>query len=438
MKDISVIILAAGEGTRMKSKTPKVLHEICGKSMLYHSISAALAISDNVVVVLGFESERVLEHLNLEFADKIGKEIKTTIQDRTKLPGTAGAVIAGISEVCRDSLIITCADMPLVSASELESLANSSSDVCVGAFELDEPFGYGRVVLKDNKVEKIVEQKDASEAQKAIKLCNSGAYAFKTQLLKDLLPRIDNQNASKEYYLTDAIALAIKSGAKVSSQSLDSVNFMGVNDKVALAFAQDKMLEKIREKWMKEGVIMHLPSTIYIDIEASFEGECEIESGVVIKGASVIKNSVIKSGSVIESSVVESSDVGPNAHLRPKSNIKDTHIGNFVELKNATLNGVKAGHLSYLGDCEIGEGSNIGCGTITCNYDGIKKHRTIIGKNVFVGSDTAFVAPVSIADNTLIAAGSVVTKDSRKGELVITRAEQKNIAGYFEKKFGKK
>lgn len=438
MNDISVMILAAGEGTRMKSSKPKVLHEICGKSMLYHSISTALKISQNVVVILGYESERVLEHLHQQFPKQMGKEIKTAIQDRINLPGTAGAVIAGINEISKDTLIITCADMPLVSADELKNLAEPVSDVCVGAFELENPFGYGRVVTKDSKVEKIIEQKDASEDEKAIKLCNSGAYAFKTAILKELLPRINNQNASKEYYLTDAIALAIKSGAKVSSQSLDSTNFMGVNDKIALAQAQDKMLENIRNHWMRAGVIMHLPSTIYIDINAVFEGECELESGVVIKGASIIKNSVIKSGSVIESSIIENSDVGPNAHLRPKSNIKGTHIGNFVELKNATLNGVKAGHLSYLGDCEISEGTNIGCGTITCNYDGIKKHRTTIGKNVFVGSDTAFVAPVNIADNTLIAAGSVVTKDSSEGELIITRAKQQNIAGYFEKKFGKK
>lgn len=438
MNDICVMILAAGEGTRMKSTKPKVLHEICGKSMLYHSINTALEISQNVVVILGFESERILEHLNLEFPSQMGKEIKTALQDRKNLPGTAGAVMAGMSEVSKDTLIITCADMPLITANELKSLANEPCDVCVGAFELENPFGYGRVVIKNNKVEKIVEEKDASENEKAIKLCNSGAYAFKTALLKELLPQINKQNASKEYYLTDAIALAIKSGAKVSSGSLNSTNFMGVNDKIALAAAQDKMLALIRQKWMRAGVIMHLPNTIYIDTEASFEGECEIESAVVIKGASIIKNSVIKSGSVIESSLIENSDIGPNAHLRPKSNIKDTHIGNFVELKNATLNGVKAGHLSYLGDCEIDSGTNIGCGTITCNYDGVKKHRTIIGKNVFVGSDTAFVAPINIADNTLIAAGSVVTKDSSEGELVITRAKQQNIAGYFEKKFGKK
>lgn len=438
MNDICVMILAAGEGTRMKSPKPKVLHEICGKSMLSHSIDEALKISKNVVVILGFESERVLEHLSQEFPSKIGKEIKTAIQDRANFPGTAGAVMAGMSEVSASTLIITCADMPLITASELESLAQSDSDVCVGAFELANPFGYGRVVTKDSKVEKIVEQKDASEAEKAIKLCNSGAYAFKSKLLKELLPQINNQNASNEYYLTDAIALAIKSGAKVAHAELNSTHFMGVNDKVALAQAECEMLESLRNEWMKKGVIMHLPHTIYIEKSVVFEGECEIESNCVIKGATLIKNSLIKSGSVIENSKIVDSDVGPNAHLRPKSHIKGTHIGNFVELKNATLNGVKAGHLSYLGDCEIDTGTNIGCGTITCNYDGVSKHRTIIGKNVFVGSDTAFVAPLNIADNTLIGAGSVVTRDSNEGELVITRAKQQNIAGYFEKKFGKK
>ena len=183
---------------------------------------------------------------------------------------------------------------------------------------------------------------------------------------------------------------------------------------------------------------MHFPDTIFIDSRAKFDGECEIEPNVMIMGNCEIINSHIKANSVIEDSFIKNSDVGPNAHLRPKSHITDTHIGNFVELKNAKLNGVKAGHLSYLGDCEIDKGTNIGCGTITCNYDGIKKHRTIIGKNVFVGSDTQFVAPVTIADNTIIAAGSTITKNSNEGDLLIARSRQSNISGYFYKHFEKK
>ncbi len=443
MENICVIILAAGEGTRMKSERPKVLHEICGKSMLAHSIKEGLKISDNVIIVLGHKIELVRQSILAEFSNEC-KEGKISIveQDRTSFPGTAGGVMAALSAIKHENCVITCGDMPLVSASELfglgADLLKNSKDIVVGGFELENPFGYGRIITQNENVLKIVEQKDANDDEKAVKLCNAGAYAFKTSALNELLPKIDNNNASKEYYFTDSISLALKSGKSVGFSTLDSVNFMGVNDKAALAFAECKMLEKIRENLMKNGVIMHLPDTIYIEADARFEGECEIESGVVIKGNSFIKNSVIKSGSVIENSVIENSDVGPNAHLRPNCEIKGTHIGNFVELKNAKLDGVKAGHLTYLGDCEIQSGTNIGCGTITCNYDGVKKHRTKIGKNVFVGSDTSFVAPVKIADNTIIGAGSVVTKGSNEGDLIITRAKQVNVPGYFEQKFGKK
>lgn len=441
MKDLCVIILAAGEGTRMKSERPKVLHEICGKSMLSHTIKEALKISDNVIVVLGHKIELVRQSILAEFSNECeDAKISIVEQDRVNFPGTAGGVMAALNAIKHENCVISCGDMPLVSADELLDLACNlaQNDAVVGGFELENPFGYGRIITQNEKVLKIVEQKDASESEKAVKLCNSGAYALKTRVLQKYLPKIDNKNASKEYYFTDIIALSIANDESLGFATLDSVNFMGVNDKAALAFAEEKMLEKIREKWMKNGVIMHLPNTIYIDVLTTFEGECEIESNCVIKGKSVIKNSVIKSGSVIENSVVENSDVGPNAHLRPNSQIKGTHIGNFVELKNAKLDGVKAGHLTYLGDCEIESGTNIGCGTITCNYDGIKKYKTKIGKNVFVGSDTSFVAPVEIADNCIIAAGSVVTKNGKEGDLIITRAKQQNIAGYFEQKFGKK
>ena len=224
---------------------------------------------------------------------------------------------------------------------------------------------------------------------------------------------------------------------KISPFFVDEFEFMGVNDKFELSIAQNYMQDEIKKHWMKQGVIFHLPHTSYIGVDVEFIGECEIYENVRIEGKSKIINSIIKSSSVIEDSIVENSDVGPLAHLRPKCELKDTHIGNFVECKNAKLNKIKAGHLSYLGDCEIDEGTNIGCGSITCNYDGIKKYKTIIGKNVFIGSNTNLIAPLNIEDDVIIAAGSCVNKDVKKGSLFINRAKENIIKDYFYTKFKK-
>lgn len=431
--DISVIILAAGEGTRMKSKTAKVLHKISGEAMLIHIIKKAKMITNDVSVVLAHQFDDVKKAIEAEFGN-----ISIYKQDTKNFPGTAGAVMAAMNDKKSQKTIITCGDMPLVAHEELENLAKSSANITLSAFESQNPFGYGRVVTNGKQVIKIVEQKDATEDEKKINLCNAGAYCFDTAVLCEILPMISNNNASNEYYLTDAIEIALKLGKAVDFAIVKEENFMGVNDKFALCKAEIIMQNKIKQDLMKNGVIMHFPDTIFIDSRAKIEGECEIEPNVMIMGNCEIINSHIKANSVIENSFIKDSDVGPNAHLRPKSYITKTHIGNFVELKNAKLHEVKAGHLTYLGDCEIGEGTNIGCGTITCNYDGIKKHQTIIGKNVFVGSDTQFVAPVTIADNTIIAAGSTITKNSEDGDLLITRTPQKNVGGFFYKHFGKK
>lgn len=454
MDAVSIIILAAGEGTRMKSSKPKVLHELCGRSMIAHIISEALKISDDICVVLGHKFDEVSNHITSNFSEQIGDKIHIVRQNTRDLPGTGGAVMAGIDTIKNKRVLISCGDMPLIKSSDLFVISDTSADVNIAVFQSDNPYGYGRIVLgPDSSVIDIVEQKDADLAQQAIKLCNSGVYSFKTAILKELLPNLNKQNASKEYYLTDCVSLAFSLGYTVGHALVNESDFMGVNDKIALALAERKMNEKIKLEHMKNGVIMHLSDSIYIDARARISGECEIWPNVIIQGECEINESIIESGamivssklnkahikasSVIEHSSVENSDVGPMAHLRPNSHIIDTHIGNFVELKNARLNGAKAGHLSYLGDCEIDSGSNIGCGTITCNYDGVKKHRTIIGKNVFVGSDTAFVAPVNIADDTIIAAGSVVTADSAKGDLVIARSKQVNKQNGFYKIFKK-
>jgi bifunctional UDP-N-acetylglucosamine pyrophosphorylase/glucosamine-1-phosphate N-acetyltransferase len=303
---------------------------------------------------------------------------------------------------------------------------------------LDNPAGYGRVIIEDGKVERIVEEKDASDNEKKVNTVNAGVYAFKNNVLSTYIPRLSNANAQGEYYLTDVIEMAKNDGLSITPLYVTEEEFKGVNSKADLARAEEIMMDRLRKSWMDAGVIMQLPGTIYIEEGVRFVGECIVENGARLCGNSLIENSHIKAHSVIEDSTVRNSDVGPLAHLRPQSELENTHIGNFVEVKKSTLRGVKAGHLSYLGDATIDEGSNIGAGTITCNYDGVKKYRTVIGKNVFVGSDTQLVAPVEIADNVMIAAGTTVTSGKYESDLLIlSRIPVKKIAGFFGRFFGK-
>ena len=417
MNDTSVIILAAGLGTRMKSARPKVLFELCGEPMIIHVLKQAYAVSNDVSVVLYYEKEKIESVIK-----NIFPQTKIYAQDLANFPGTAGALKN--VELSGKKIIVTCGDMPLVKATDLMRLAANDADIALSVFEAADPYGYGRVIVNNGKVEAIVEQKDATETQKMIKSANAGCYCFKSEVLREILPLIGNENSQKEFYLTDAIKIANERGLKCWAISVEEQNFMGINDKFQLSIAQNLMQDEIKKNLMKSGVLMRLPNSVYIDARAKFEGECIIEENVSVIGECLIKNSVI-----------EDSDVGPLAHIRPKCEIKNTHIGNFVELKAAKLNGVKAGHLSYLGDCEIGSGTNVGCGTITCNYDGKAKHKTIIGKNVFIGSDTQLVAPVKVDDDVLIAAGSTITSDVPSGALAISRTKQVNKEGFFYKFF---
>ncbi len=428
MNDVSVIVLAAGLGTRMKSQKAKVLFELCGEPMIIHILKKAYEISNDVSVILHYQFDEVKSAVLAHFPNaKIYK------QDHEHFPGTAGGLKE--VEIHGAKTLIICGDMPLVKSAELRKLCEGDAEVNLSVFSARDPFGYGRVITRGGEILKIVEQKDASEEEKAVKDANAGCYCFKSEALKQILPQIKPDNAQKEYYLTDAIKIAKDMGLKCAAVWVDERSFMGINDKFALSIAENLMQNEIKENLMKQGVLMRLPQSIYIDSRAKFIGECELQENVSIIGPCVIESSLIKSGCVIEDSVVKNSDIGPMAHLRPKCEVADTHIGNFVELKNAKVNKIKAGHLSYLGDCEIDEGSNIGCGTITCNYDGKKKYKTIIGKNVFIGSDTQLVAPVRIADDVIIAAGTTVTSDVPSGALAISRSKQINKDGFFHKFF---
>ena len=426
----SIIILAAGQGTRMKSTLPKVLHKISGKPMLYYSIKEALKLSDDVTVVLYHQFEKVKAEMEKYFTN-----INFVIQDHENYPGTGGAVMGIVPKY--EKVLVLNGDMPLIQASELEKF-DIDATIVMSVLQLQSADGYGRVIIENGNVKKIVEQKDATEEELKITTANAGIYQFCSKFLLENLPKLNNSNAQKEYYITDLIEMAISEGKVLKPLVVNEENFKGVNSKVELSDAEVIHQNRLKKEFLKAGVIMRLPDTIYIEEGVEIEGESIIENGVSLIGNSKIINSHIKTNSVVESSIVKDSDVGPMARIRPDSKIVSTHIGNFVETKKAILNGVKAGHLSYLGDCEIDEGTNIGCGTITCNYDGVNKHKTIIGKNVFVGSDTQFVAPVVIEDDVLIGAGATVTSDIKKGELYITRAKAKTIDGYFYRHFESK
>ena len=425
---ISVVILAAGQGTRMKSTTPKVLHSISGKSMLFHAIDAAKAVSDDITVVLYHQADRIKEEIQNSYDNIIFH-----IQDAVKYPGTGGAM-KGVKTKNSQTLILN-GDMPLITKDSLLALTSGNADINMSVIKLDNPSGYGRVIIEQGQVKEIVEQKDCNDAQLLTSTVNAGIYSVNSELLERYIPLLSNDNAQAEYYLTDIVKMAVDENRVVNPIYVQEEEFKGVNSKLDLAAAEEIMQRRIRMKWMQNGVTMRLPETIYIDVSASFEGECILENGVSIQGNSKIISSHIKANSVVEESTLQNSDLGPMGRVRPNSVIIDTHIGNFVEVIKANLTGVKAGPLPYIGDATIDEGSNIGAGVITCNYDGKNKYQTIIGKNVFVGSDTQLVAPVSIEDDVIIAAGSTINKNVEKGSLAISRTPMKTIKNFFYKFF---
>lgn len=431
-ENLSIIILAAGKGSRMKSNKAKVLHTISGKPMLYHIVKSSLEISDDITIVIAHQKEKVQEEIS-----KLFENINFVVQDSENFPGTGGAM-KNINPK-NEKVLVLNGDMPLITSGALSGFLENNSDIIMSIFNLENPDGYGRVIIENNQVKKIVEQKDASQSELSVRTVNAGIYAFSRDVINKYIPLLNNNNAQKEYYLTDVISMARADGLSISPLLVDEEHFKGVNSKKDLADSEVIMQERIKSKLMASGVIMQLPSTIYIEESVTFEGECIVENGCRITGETLIYNSHIKSGSVIEDSIVKNSDVGPLAHLRPASYLEDTHIGNFVEVKKSSLTGVKAGHLSYIGDAQIDEGTNIGAGTITCNYDGINKYKTIIGKNVFIGSDTQLVAPLTIEDDVMIAAGTTVTSSKvESGSMAISRNKLRIIKGFFHKFFSNK
>ena len=426
---VEIVVLAGGAGTRMHTSRPKVIHQLCGKPMLHWIVEESLKITPLVQVVVGHKRELVEESLT-------PYPIDIAVQDIENYPGSGGALMA--ARLRGDKILVLNGDIPLITADDLAPFLEVEGDVVVGVFDVPPPHSYGRIIRdREGYIVKIVEAKDCTPDQLQIATSNSGVYLFKREVVERLLPRITNNNAQREYYVTDLIELAYREGYKVVGVEVEEERFQGVNNLVELAAAETKLCRRIKEKWMREGVIIRLPETVYIDAYTTFKGECEVEPGAVIKRSKIV-NSRIKAHSVVEEGEIIDSEIGPMARIRPGSKIVESRIGNFVEVKNSVLEGVKAGHLSYLGDSEIGEGTNIGAGTITCNYDGKRKYRTKIGKNVFVGSDVKLIAPVEIADEVILAAGSVINRDIPRGSLAIGRPPLRIVKNFFYRFFNSK
>lgn len=448
MSPLNIIILAAGKGTRMHSKLPKVLHQIGGKPILAHVIDCAKALNpQKIIVVYGYGGEIVREafaHESIIWANQV-EQLGT---------GHAVQQAAPFLDENAETLVML-GDVPLVDVNACKALiAQANNKLAILSFNKTDPTGYGRIVRDDNKnVVAIVEHKDATEAQLNIVEVNTGIMAMPNIHLTKWLSQLTNNNAQAEYYLTDIVALAVQQGVAVVSEiTHDEWSVTGINSKVDLSAIERVFQTRISQKLLQQGVTLRDPARldvrgllscgrdVEIDINCLFEGKVTLGDSVKIAANCIIKNANIKAGTHIapfthidDTEIGENSRIGPFARLRPGTRLAaDTHIGNFVELKNAQVDiGSKINHLSYVGDSTVGKNVNIGAGTITCNYDGVNKFRTVIEDNAFIGSDTQLVAPVTIGRGTTIAAGSTITKDAPADSLTFCRAkDQKSIFGW--------
>lgn len=455
MEPRAAVVLAAGKGTRMKSGLIKVLHPAAGLPMISWPVAAAReAGADPVVLVIGHQANAVQGVFRGE------ADIRCAMQEEQLGTGHAVACALDVLPGFRGTVLILCGDTPLLRPDTLTRLLKFHNDhsavVTVLTAVMDEPYGYGRVVRdEDGRVTRIVEQKDADPEEQEIREINSGIYCMESGFLFDNIRAVSNDNAQQEYYLTDLVAIAVRKGLACLAMSTDDADeIMGVNDRVQLADASRILRQRINRGHMLAGVTMVDPEQTYIDHGVTIGADttihpncriggetvigsgCEIEPGVSISDCRIGDGCHIKSGSVLEGSQLhEDVAVGPMAHLRPGTVLQShVKIGNFVETKKTVMGeGSKASHLTYLGDAEIGSNVNIGCGTITCNYDGVKKHRTVIADEVFIGSDVQLVAPVTVGRNSLVAAGTTVTTDVPPDSLAIARVPQINKLGWRHK-----
>lgn len=444
------IVLAAGKGTRMKSNISKLMAKANGEPIIsiVDRVLKASNISNNIFI-LGYLKEQILDFMpNIDYVVQ------------SEQLGTAHAIIIAKSKIesTKEDVLVCNGDGPLLKSSTIikmkEKFEKENYDALLLSCEVSNPYGYGRIYKENNKVVDIVEESEANSVQKLINEVNAGVYMFKRDSLLKIIDKFDNNNSKGEFYITDSVKLLNSLNLKVGSFKIEDENEMlGVNSKSQLAQVSKILRNRKNEELMSDGVILIDPDNVYIEENVKIGQDSVIYPNVYIQSGTVIgKNCIIYSGTrisesiigdnvTIESSVIENSkvesfvSVGPFAHLRPKALLKEgSKVGNFVEIKNSVLeNGVKCGHLTYIGDSHIGENTNIGAGTITCNYDGVNKHKTKIGKNSFIGSNSIIVAPVNIGENVLTAAGSVITKDIEDDSVAFGRAKQVNKIGFNKK-----
>ncbi len=452
--NIDVVILAAGQGTRMRSALPKVLHELAGKSMLQRVADVAADLQEaQINVIVGHGADRVREGFG---STEIAGEVINWVVQEQQL-GTGHAVQQVLPDLRTDSIcLILYADVPLIKVETLRVLIDLAQNTSFAMLtvELDDAAGYGRIVRDEQQqVVAIVEHKDANEAQRSIKEINTGIMAVKSSLLQEWLPKLSNNNAQGEYYLTDIVAMASEQGIDIATTYPEAIEeVQGVNDRIQLAELERWHQHRQAQSLMASGVTLRDPqrfdlrgelivgTDVTIDVNVLLSGNVSIGSNVTIHANCVISDTVIGDDVVIypnsvleEASVANNCSVGPFARIRPGTQLSvGTKIGNFVETKKSVIGpGSKVSHLTYIGDTDIGANVNIGAGTITCNYDGVNKHKTVIKDGVFIGSNTSLVAPVTVGDNATVGAGSTVTKDVGAQQLAVARGKQKNMDGWL-------
>ena len=433
MADLLSIILAAGEGTRMRSSMPKVLHQVGGLPMLSHVIrSAQAAGSGEIAVVIGPGHDDIRAAI-------VREAPAAAVFEQAERLGTGHAVHEARAAFANalGNVVVLYGDTPLVTSATIAAVTgklDAGADLVVVGFEPEDPTGYGRLLTAGDQLLAIREHRDASEDERAVRLCNSGIMGFRAATLRAVIDRIDNKNAKGEYYLTDAVELANVDDLAVEFTVVDAREVIGADDRAKLALAESYFQERKRGEHMAAGVTLHDPRTVYFSWDTQIGRDVVIEPSVVFgPGVSVGEGTVIHAFSHIEGATIGAgAAIGPFARLRPEARLADgAKVGNFVEIKKANIGkGAKVNHLTYIGDADVGAKANIGAGTVTCNYDGVNKSRTVIGDNVFVGSNSSLVAPVTIGDGAYIASGSVITMDVEPDALALGRARQQNKPGY--------
>lgn len=428
---VSLVILAAGQGTRMNSDLPKVLHPLAGSPLLHHAMQAGRALDPlQTVVVAGHGAEAVTK------AALAYDEDAVVVQQAEQL-GTAHAVAqaAPVLSDMHGDVVVLYGDTPLIRAETLAAMreARARHAIVVLGFHAADPGRYGRLITQDNDLLRIAEFKDATPEERAITLCNSGLICAEGRVLFDLVAQVGNDNAAGEYYLPDIVALARARGLSAGVVLCDEAETMGVNTRTELARAEAAFQSRARAEALENGVTLTAPETVFFALDTVVGRDATIGPNVIFgPGVTVESGAEIRAFCHLEGChISRGATVGPFARLRPGAELaEDVHVGNFVEIKNAILDeGVKVGHLTYIGDADVGEFTNIGAGTVTCNYDGVMKHRTTIGKNAFIGSDTMLVAPVTVGDHAMTASGSVITEDVPAEALALARTRQINKPG---------